>query len=205
MIVVNDGSFRRRDRVLWALAERYPISVLTQLNKGLGAARNAGIRQSSGRYVFPLDADDVAEPTFVERCVEVLESEPDVVFVTAWLRYLDESGGPLEQVEDGYRPLGLFSTLIDEQNVAGSCAAVLRRRIFDLGYSYSEDLTSYEDWTLYRELHEAQMKGWVIPEPLIRYRVRGESMARVLGSPNLERQHTEMAAHLEERAFSWTP
>jgi hypothetical protein len=44
----------------------------------------------------------------------------------------------------------------------------------------------------------------VIPEPLIRYRVRGDSMARMLGDPNLERQHGEMAAHLKEKSISWT-
>ena len=44
--------------------------------RGLGAARNFGITQARGRYVLPLDADNMIEPTFVERCVEVLEADP---------------------------------------------------------------------------------------------------------------------------------
>ena len=50
--------------------------VVTQMNQGLGAARNFGISQSRGRYVFPLDCDNIAEPEFVARCVEVLERRP---------------------------------------------------------------------------------------------------------------------------------
>jgi glycogen synthase len=201
VIVVNDGSLRDEDRVLAELAARYPIAVLTQDNSGLGAARNFGVRQSRGRYVFPLDADNLAEPSFVERCVDVLESDPEMAFVTAWSRYIDEDGDPQP---GGDQPLGNSSALVELNNVAGDAAAVIRRRVFDLGFSYSTELTSYEDWVLYRELRRSGYCGHVIPERLLVYRVRRDSMVRELGLPELGRLEGEMEAQVTERGMEWT-
>jgi len=203
VVLVNDGSFCPEDAILGELAERYPARVLTTVNSGLGAARNAGIRQSRGRYVFPLDADDLAGPDFVSRCVEILESAPDVAYVTSWSKYVDERGEPYLGSDDGYRPIGNSPELTLRVNVAGSAAAVIRKRIFELGHWYRTDLTSYEDWQLYRELHAAGMYGRVIPEPLLTYRIRTGSMLREGGMPHHERLLAEMNAHVTESRMEW--
>ncbi len=205
IIVVNDGSFRAADSILVELAERYGLRLLTQVNSGLGAARNAGIVQARGKYVMFLDADNELEPTFVERCVEVLEADPRLVYATTWLRYVDERGAPWRGRTTGYQPLGNWSELVEERNVAGDAAAVFRRGVFSNGLKYSPELTSYEDWALYRELRERGMYGAVIPERLVDYRVRQRSMARVVGVPNQERIESEIRAHIRETSMSWTP
>ncbi len=92
IVLVNDGSFEEDDWVLADLAGRAPIVCVSQINRGLGAARNFGISQSRGRYVFPLDADNLAHPDFVARCVDVLEHCADVAYVTSWSRYITEDG-----------------------------------------------------------------------------------------------------------------
>ncbi len=203
VIVVNDGSTREQDAILAALASRYPIRVALQSNAGLGAARNFGIGQSAGRYVLPLDADNALEPTFVEEALEVLEREERVAYVTSWGRYVDEHGGPLPDGAEGYNPIGNEKPLLDLDNFAGDAMAVVRRRIFDLGFAYSTELTSFEDWFLYRELTEAGWTGLVIPRRLLRYRVRADSMLREIGIPNRERIHHEMRALLRERQVRW--
>src|SRR5207253_751015 len=138
---------------------------------GLGAARNFGISQASGRYVLPLDADDRLVPTFVERCVDILEEHPDLAYATTWSAYIRPDGEPYGEGV-GWAPFGNWSQLVRLNNVAGTCTAVIRRRFFDLGFGYSDELTSYEDWFLYRELHEAGHYGVVLPERLFEYRVR---------------------------------
>ncbi len=204
VILVNDGSFRAEDRLLQRLAEEYGITLLTQENSGLGAARNFGIGQSRGRYVFPLDADNVAHPTFVSRCVEALERDRRIAYVTSWSRYVDETGQPWEGRDVGYRPLGNSVRMLAERNMAGDAAALLRRRLFDLGFWYSEDLTSYEDWSYYRELRQAGLIGHVIPETLVDYRIRETSMVRSYGEPHAERIHGEIEARLREQEIEWT-
>jgi glycogen synthase len=204
LIIINDGSLRSDDTVVWALAQRYDAVVLTQPNSGLGAARNFGITQSRGEYVFPLDADNLAEPDFVSRCVDVLEADRNVAFVSSWLRYVDGQGRSLEVPEAGAQPLGNWPQLVRRNSVAADAAAVFPRWVFAQGFSYSPDLTSYEDWLLYMDLHVAGLYGHVIPECLIGYRVREESMAREFGDPYLARLYGEIVAHNREQSIQWT-
>jgi glycogen(starch) synthase len=203
VLVVNDGSFRELDWKLGELATRYPIVVLTQQNSGLGAARNFGILQSRGRYVFPLDADNIATPTFVERCVDVLDRDPNIAYVNSWVRFVDDHGKPHAPPVEGYQPLGNDSNALKTLNVAGDAAAVIRRRVFDLGYWYSADATSYEDWLFYRRLEQNGLIGHSIPERLGLYRVRKGSMIREVGIPHHERLLGELQAHLREEEVLW--
>jgi glycosyltransferase involved in cell wall biosynthesis len=204
IVLVNDGSFEEEDWVLAEIAGRLPVVVVTQMNQGLGAARNFGVLQSRGRYVFPLDADNAAEPEFVARCVEILERRPEVAYVTSWSRYVEDDGTPRPGPNLGYEPLGNQATLLREENVAGDAAAVIRRRLFDAGFRYSEELTSYEDWALYRRLAQADHIGAVIPERLLRYRVREDSMQAQIAQPNRERLLGEIEAHIQENEMRWT-
>ena len=203
-IVVNDGSLRDEDRLIDGLSGRAGLRVVTQVNSGLGAARNLGASQSRGRYVLPLDADDLLAPTFIERCVETLEADPTLAYVTTWVEFMDSDGEPVVDEDGGYMPFGNWSTLIRRANVGGTCSAVIRRRVFERGFRYSPDLTSYEDWGLYWAMHDAGLIGEVIPERLLRYRVRDESMMREVGSRSTGVIFDEIRAHVRERAVDWT-
>ena len=70
IIAVNDGSTDRCVEILDEYRLRYPklISVISQVNKGQSAARNAGIRQSVGEYVWFVDSDDYISPSAIS-CV----------------------------------------------------------------------------------------------------------------------------------------
>jgi glycogen synthase len=205
VIVVNDGSLRPEDALLDNLAERYPMTIVTQQNSGLSAARNYGISQARGRYVLPMDADDLLAPTFVQRCVDVLQHDPDVSYVTSWSHFIDEDGAVLSETIGGYRPLGNGSRALDRLNIAGSAEAVFDRRVFDLGIEYSVDLTSYEDWLHFRELKARGFEGRVIPEQLLFYRIRPASMVRTVAIHEHDELVEEMEAHLREMEVAWTP
>jgi glycogen(starch) synthase len=199
-LIVNDGSLRPEDAFLYDLRG---VTVITQPNTGLSAARNTGVRQARGEFVLPLDADDVIEPTFIARCVDALERDPNLAYVTTWVEYMEPDGTRIVADSGGYMPYGNWSGLIERNNVGGTCSAVIRKRVFDLGFAYSPDLTSYEDWLFYADLARAGHHGAVIPERLFRYRVRPESMMRQDGSPRTGLIFNEIRAHLREKETQW--
>jgi len=76
VVVVDDGSTDDTPAVLARYDGR--ILVIRQPNRGLAAARNAGLAASRGTYVTFLDADDVLMPTKLAEQVAVLERAPAV-------------------------------------------------------------------------------------------------------------------------------
>jgi len=59
VVVVNDGSTDDTPGLVEAMAGEYPnIRLVTQQNKGNGAARNTGVEQAHGSHILFLDADD---------------------------------------------------------------------------------------------------------------------------------------------------
>eukprot|EP01132_Coremiostelium_polycephalum_P009722 gene9722-11938_t len=84
IILVNDGT---SDQQSLSNIEHWKtrdprIRILTHSsNRGLAAARNTGIRHSSGNYIFFLDSDgDQIEPTTLEKLVWKLYTSPHIHF-----------------------------------------------------------------------------------------------------------------------------
>ena len=74
IIVVDDGS---TDSTRSLLQGSYPgIKVITQANKGVSAARNAGIRAAAGDWLAFLDSDDTWFPAKLGRQVQAVEASP---------------------------------------------------------------------------------------------------------------------------------
>lgn len=76
LIAVDDGSID--DTPAWLQAQDDPrIRILSQPNRGVSTARNAGLTLAQGRYLAFLDADDTWHPAFLEKMLAALEAHPD--------------------------------------------------------------------------------------------------------------------------------
>ena len=81
VILVNDGSTDGSGQMCDALTEAHPeIRVVHQENRGLSGARNTGVENAKGNYIFFLDSDDYLAPGGVARLWDLaLEKQADVV------------------------------------------------------------------------------------------------------------------------------
>jgi len=75
VIVVDDGSTDGTPEVLKRYEGR--ITIIRQENRGVSAARNAGISASRGKYVCFLDSDDTMMPNKAEVQARALEAHSD--------------------------------------------------------------------------------------------------------------------------------
>lgn len=90
VVVVDDGSTDNTADVVGGLATDPRVRYLRQENQGDAAARNRGVRNSSGRYLAFLDSDDLWLPAKLARQFDVMESRPGVSVVHTALQLLRE-------------------------------------------------------------------------------------------------------------------
>ncbi|MBZ4417772.1 glycosyltransferase [Myxococcus sp. RHSTA-1-4] len=177
IVLVDDGSTDEESRALLDTLQALDLRIIRKRNGGLSSARNAGLRVARGRYILPLDPDDLIEPTFLEKTVSVMEDSPGLAYVTSLVAYFRESP---ENIVGGWIPSGLDRDALWVVNVASTCTALMERRLVEELGGYDEWLTSYEDWDVFSRMAERGLTGSVIPEPLFLYRLRSDSMTHTL-------------------------
>ena len=89
IIIVNDGSqddTLEKVKKLKSLDKR--IYIINQVNKGLPAARNSGLRYCTGKFIFFLDSDDWIEKHCIEKLIGIQEeTNADIVFFDYYKNY----------------------------------------------------------------------------------------------------------------------
>ena len=86
VILVNDATpdDSMEQAVPWIekLRERFEVKVVNhEHNRGLSAARNTGIKEATGGWIYFLDSDDEITPNCIELMSSEVEKHPDVDFV----------------------------------------------------------------------------------------------------------------------------
>ena len=165
IIVVDDGSTDNTSDVVAGFGDS--VTLVRQRNMGVVEARNRGADQTSGEYLFFLDADDVLEPQFIEKLLRaVQESEASIGYCD--FAYFGHFEGVVRANDWNVRKLLYRNYIIG--------AAIMERRAFDAVGGYSRELNqkaSFEDWDLWLSMAEQGMSGAYVPEPLFRYRLHG--------------------------------
>jgi glycosyltransferase involved in cell wall biosynthesis len=168
IVVVDDGSTDPFTRELLADYVRPKTRVITQRNQGLAASRNNGIRETSGRYICCLDADDRIRPRYLERTVEILDRKPEVGIAATYAHGFGD-----REVVWECGPCRLPEMLFGNTVV---CTSVFRREGWERAGGYREDLKMAEDWDFWLSLLQLGYVGEVVPEVLFEWRIREDSM-----------------------------
>src|SRR3954447_3775690 len=84
LIVVNDGSRDRTANIVQELSANDPrITLVTQKNRGVAAARNYGISLARTELIATLDADDIWHGTYLEKQMATMNQTKATVAVYA--------------------------------------------------------------------------------------------------------------------------
>ena len=173
IIVVNDGSTDETPSILIQFGNS--IQVIHQENKGLGAARNTGIRAAQGDLIAFIDADDLWEPEFLETQVTALTSNPDVDIVYCWWSYIDQYGNQLPQQDRFSKSGDLLQTLITSNRIP-IMATLLRRKCVETTKGFDEDKLIIEDWDFWLRVAYQGYRFICTPKKLVKYRFHRNNM-----------------------------
>jgi glycosyltransferase involved in cell wall biosynthesis len=159
-IVVDDGSTDPFTLTkLFALGPG--IRVLHQENRGLSAARNAGIAAASADIVLVLDCDDQLEPDYLAATVAALQANPAAGFAYTHVRLTGGARG----VQARYA--NAFDILF--KNTIGY-TVLMHKDAWRAAGRYDESMRDgYEDWEFNLRLLHAGFAGIEVAQPLFLY------------------------------------
>ena len=185
IIIVDDGSApEHADYLKGFLADKPAMRYAVQNNQGVAAARNHAARLAGGKYFLFLDSDDLILPDYIEKCLTVLENNPDCKLVYPLAEYFD--------AQEGLWNLPDYDGL--ESLLKGNRIPIIsmhRAEDFVSLGGFDENLTTHEDWDLWIRLLSNGGTVIRIPEVLFRYRKRrdGSSLInRLEQNPDLNRE-----------------
>lgn len=102
IICVNDGSTDNSKNILEKYAQKDSrIKILTQENKGQGAARNRGIKEATGKYLYFVDSDDWLVNNALEKLFNHITKTNADICVCGLIFY--------DQTDNSYRPRKVYS------------------------------------------------------------------------------------------------
>lgn len=146
LIVIDDGS---TDHTL-QLLEKYDgqISVIHQANAGVSAARNNGIRNSSGELIALLDSDDAWDKRKIGCQVDFFKAHPETLICQTqeiWIR----NGRQVNPAKRHLKPSGMIFIPSLYRCLVSPSAVMMRRKLFDLKGAFKEYFSVCEDYDLW--------------------------------------------------------
>ncbi|MGI8412586.1 MAG: glycosyltransferase [Solirubrobacteraceae bacterium] len=206
-IVVDDAS--TDPETLDALAKFGGDRAVTLLrmpgNHGPSAARNAAVERASGRYVLPVDADNLLLPDAVAVLVEQLSGAGERIgFIYPNYQFFGNRTDYFEPPSYNLHAL-LVSNYCDT-------SSLIDREIFDRGFRYAEDIVlGHEDWDLVLSLAEHGIYGEPARTKTLLYRKHGFTRSDLVEAANVSfrelvaRRHPELFATRARLKAEWSP
>lgn len=176
LLVINDGSTDRVDSWMSTLSNS-KIRLISQENQGLSGARNTGIREAKGQYIAFLDADDLWEPTKLEKQVQCLDADVTIGVVYTWTRLIDEVGKPTGRIVASTAEGNVWQQLLEKDVISNGSSAMVRRDCFEKVGDFDRALSSAEDLDMWLRI-ATYYPFAVVKEPLTLYRHYSSSMSK---------------------------
>ena len=208
IIVIDDGSTDDTGEVVAPFGEQ--VKYIRQENAGVCAARNRGVAESKGELVAFLDADDIWEPTKLEKQVAKFAADSRIGLVHCGMREFDDETGETIRVHLDGGEDGVAENLLlwEGPVIVGPGGTVMvSRKAFDEVGGFDELMKVGEDWDLCYRIARRYKVGFV-GEALVNYRSHGAAAHHSVA--NMERGMTifyekafvdPSVSHLRRRAY----
>lgn len=164
IVVVDDGS---TDGTAEALTRTFGdgIRVVCTANRGVAAARNAGVARSCGDLIAFLDSDDLWLPDKLSTQAAFVRESPEAEICQTgeiWIR----NGVRVNPCAHHRKPSGDVFVPSLRRCLVSPSAVLLRRSLFEHVGGFDESLPACEDYDLWLRI-AADTPVWCVPAALV--------------------------------------
>lgn len=169
LIVVDDGSKHRLAEVESHFSDTRLRFIKHSRNRGGAAARNTGVRRSSGKYIAFLDDDDEWLPSKLEKQIDLFERlSLKYGLVYCWMAWI--SNGQVIKTRKPELRGNLFDYVLATQPLGNCSTWIVRRSVFQRAGYFDDGLPRGIDGDFMRRVAQHFSMDFV-PEILVRYHV----------------------------------
>ena len=181
ILLIDDGSTDGSGMLCDKLASSFSeIRVVHQLNSGVSAARNRGIREASGELLLFIDADDSIAPDLLKKLLtDTRCTQADLVCFGISFDYYKR--GKLYRQDALYHPFdGIFTKaqwgdalfeLFSNNSLSSSCTKIFRKDILQQhNLLFNEEMFLYEDLEFVLRYLQHCDRIWNVPQAIYHYR-----------------------------------
>ena len=181
VIIVNDGSTDSyTNERLKEISESGLYNVIFQKNQGVCVARNIGMSNTRGKYILPVDSDNMLTPEYIEEALNIFNNNPEISIVYAdYFLFGDQKG---------IRKAGKFNLQrLMLGNFIENCSMMKKELINAIGgYDPFPTIVGHEDWELFLRAAFNGYKFFYLEKPLFYYRVLPNSQIKRLNANKIK-------------------
>lgn len=194
-IIIDDGSNEETKKILDSIC--IPgVRIIHKINEGVCIARNVGIKEAKGKYILPIDADDILMPGFVQEAINIFEDNADVRIVT----------GEITQCFGKSRQKIIASSfdmsLLLARNQVVVSTMFKREDALKVGGFDTTFNIGLEDWDFWISLMSLGGSAIIIPGTHLLYRIKKKSRNNSFGGLNAVNQIRKKIWEKHKELFS---
>lgn len=187
-VIIDDGSTDKSLEIIKSYTDPRIRLVRNPKNMRLIYTLNRGLDLAKGEYVARMDADDISDPTRLEKQVTFLDNHSKVGVCGTYVRIFTRIPGVGVTPKFPTKSEEIKATLLFE-NAVQHPAVMLRKKILDkYMVRYSSDFLHIEDYELWVRLAK-YCDFAIIPEVLLFYRLHAKQIGQVHGAKQFEGIH----------------
>ena len=185
IIIINDGSTDIETVRLLNHYQKPNVSVIHTENRGPSAARNVGIHQAKGQYILPVDADDRIAPTYLEKAVPILASQPEIGIVYTQAELFGAKTGSFDLPPYQFPDILLGNMIFN--------SSLYRKADWEKVGGYNENMVcGWEDYDFWLSILELGKDVFRIPEVLFMIRKVENSRSQQMTQEHWIKSYTQI-------------
>ncbi len=157
--------------------------VTTDVNTGVSANCNRGVRKAKGDWIKVLAADDLLLPDAIGENIAYSDARPEVQIIFSRILAFGDDPELLKDREGVFLyeffklPRWMFFTALLDENFIPAATGFIRKDVFDRIGLFDENIPMLEDWPFWIEAVSAKIKIAFLDRKTVKYRIHSSSLS----------------------------